>query len=323
MAFYDIFNGDADGICALHQLRLAQPRDSVLITGVKRDIALVGLVRAQRGDELTILDIALTANRPALMDALDAGARCVYFDHHFAAHIPTHSHLETHIDPAPGACTSLIVNAYLGAPFRAWAAVAAFGDNLPGQAVKVAAPLGLTRGETALLRELGECINYNAYGDSPEDLHFHPAELYRRLRPYSDPREFAARDAAFEMLQEHYRTDLAQASEVASALDTPTHYLVVLPDAAWARRVHGILANRLAASHPGRAHAVLIRRGATYRVSVRAPVERPVGAGELCSLFASGGGRSGAGGINALPVTEFPNFERAFESAFRPSATGL
>ncbi len=321
MAFYDIFNGDADGICALHQLRLVQPRDSVLVTGVKRDIALVARVRAQPGDELTILDIALTANRHALIDALEAGARCQYFDHHFAADIPVHSRLETHIEPESDVCTSLIVNAYLGGPFPAWAAVAAFGDNLPSQAMKAATSLCLTCDELTLLRALGECINYNAYGDSLEDLHFHPAELYRRLRPYSDPREFAARDPAFGMLREGYRADLSDANQVESELETPTHYLLVLPDTAWARRIHGVLANRLAVSHPSRAHAILIRRGTTYRVSVRAPTERPSGAGELCSLFASGGGRSGAAGINALPLTEFSNFQRAFAAAFGPSAT--
>jgi len=36
MAYYDVFNGDADGICALHQLRLAEPREATLVTGVKR-----------------------------------------------------------------------------------------------------------------------------------------------------------------------------------------------------------------------------------------------------------------------------------------------
>ena len=35
MAFYDIFNGDADGICALHQLRLQDPRPTQLVTGAK------------------------------------------------------------------------------------------------------------------------------------------------------------------------------------------------------------------------------------------------------------------------------------------------
>ena len=38
----DVFNGDADGLCALHQLRLAEPlADAQLVTGVKRDIALL------------------------------------------------------------------------------------------------------------------------------------------------------------------------------------------------------------------------------------------------------------------------------------------
>ncbi|MGK0374442.1 MAG: hypothetical protein ACJA2E_000911, partial [Arenicella sp.] len=32
MKVIDCFNGDADGICALTQLRLAEPRESLLIT---------------------------------------------------------------------------------------------------------------------------------------------------------------------------------------------------------------------------------------------------------------------------------------------------
>nr|MCS5525096.1 acetyltransferase [Candidatus Poseidoniia archaeon] len=35
MTHYDVFNGDADGICALQQLRLARSRTSTLVTGVK------------------------------------------------------------------------------------------------------------------------------------------------------------------------------------------------------------------------------------------------------------------------------------------------
>jgi len=51
MRDFDVFNGDADGICALHQLRLAEPRAADLITGVKRDIALLKRVPAGAGDE--------------------------------------------------------------------------------------------------------------------------------------------------------------------------------------------------------------------------------------------------------------------------------
>ena len=63
--FYDVFNGDADGICALHQLRLTEPRASVLVTGAKRDIALLDRVEAHAGDELTVLDVSLAVNSAA------------------------------------------------------------------------------------------------------------------------------------------------------------------------------------------------------------------------------------------------------------------
>src|SRR5215813_13815388 len=226
VALYDIFNGDADGICALHQLRLAQPRDGRLVTGVKRDVALVARVPAAAGDELTVLDISLAENREAVLAALDAGARCLYFDHHFPGDIPDHPGLEAHIAHRAGVCTSLIVDDYLGARFRAWAVVAAFGDNLLVQAERAAEPLGIGAEELTLLRELGECMNYNAYGDAVEDLYFPPDELYRRLKPFADPREFAAHDPAFETLREGYQNDLALASHVVPTLDTPTHFLV-------------------------------------------------------------------------------------------------
>ena len=101
MQFYDIFNGDADGICALQQLRLEEPRSSVLVTGVKRDIRLLDRVNAGAGDVLTVLDISLRANAAGLKRALDAGARCTYFDHHATGEIPRHARLAAHIDTAP------------------------------------------------------------------------------------------------------------------------------------------------------------------------------------------------------------------------------
>ncbi|MFZ8890176.1 MAG: DHH family phosphoesterase, partial [Pseudomonadales bacterium] len=73
MARYDVFNGDADGICALLQLRLAMPAESTLITGVKRDIDLLKQVAAGPGDEITVLDVSMDTNRAALDAALAAG----------------------------------------------------------------------------------------------------------------------------------------------------------------------------------------------------------------------------------------------------------
>ena len=84
MTHFDVFNGDADGMCALHQLRLAEPRDSVLVTGLKREIALVGRVDARPGDYVTDYDVSIGANRDADVALIDRGVAVRYFDHHYA-----------------------------------------------------------------------------------------------------------------------------------------------------------------------------------------------------------------------------------------------
>ena len=65
MRIIDVFNGDADGLCALHQLRLAEPAASELVTGPKREIGLLKRVQASAGDRVTVLDIA---HQPAIAD---------------------------------------------------------------------------------------------------------------------------------------------------------------------------------------------------------------------------------------------------------------
>ncbi|NOR68708.1 MAG: DHH family phosphoesterase, partial [Methylomarinum sp.] len=62
---YDIFNDDADGICALIPLRRANPQSSTLITDIKRDIKLLEKITVQAGDQLTILDISMQKKRSA------------------------------------------------------------------------------------------------------------------------------------------------------------------------------------------------------------------------------------------------------------------
>jgi len=308
--FYDVFNGDADGICALHQLRLAEPRPSVLITGAKRDIALLERIEAQPGDAVTVLDISLARNVSALQRLLACGASCRYFDHHFAGEVPAHPNLKTFIDTAPDICTSLIADRYLGGRHRIWAVVAAFGDNLAAAARGAAAPLGVNELQIAQLQALGESINYNAYGESVDDLNYHPADLYQTLSHYADPFEFIVGEPVFEILRTARADDLYLADELKPELETPCCALYVLPDAAWSRRVSGVFANRLAQQHPQRAHAVLTARPGGFVVSVRAPIAAPRGADELCRQFA-GGGRQGAAGIDWLPGSELDRFVAA------------
>ena len=317
MKFYDIFNGDADGICALHQLRLDEPRDAELVTGVKRDIALVSRVDAQAGDSLTVLDVSLRSNAAAVARALQLGASIEYFDHHAAGDMPRHPAFRAHIDAAPDICTSLIVDSHLAGRHRLWAVVAAFGDNLVESAIRAAQPLELDHTELARLHELGEAINYNAYGESIDDLHYHPADLYQLIAPYRDPRHFIFDEPVFEVLKQAGAEDLARAEDLQPEFANDAAALYVLPDAAWSRRVNGVFSNRLAQAEPQRAHAVLVTRADGYAVSVRAPRSNPLGAETLCSAFATGGGRQAAAGINNLPQQDLARFADAFRAAYK------
>jgi hypothetical protein len=318
MADIDVFNGDADGICALTQLRNAEPRPSTLITGVKRDIALVMRANVSAGDRLTALDISFDKNRDGVLRALDAGAEVFYVDHHFAGEIPENARLTTIIDTDPNVCTSLLVNGYLRGAYVEWGITGAFGDNLGETAMKIAKPLGLSERELTLLENLGTYMNYNCYGSSLEDLHFSPADLFERVRPYPTPFAFIedARDT-FTKLETGYREDMAAAASVKSLRESPNTAVFVLPDEAWARRVSGVYSNDLANASPARAHAVLTERAdGSYLVSVRAPLDDKQGADLLCRQFPTGGGRAAAAGINALPGDQLDRFIDAFSAAY-------
>jgi hypothetical protein len=316
VGFYDIFNGDADGLCALQQLRLETPlAAATLVTGGKRDIALLDRVAAEPGDRLTVLDVSMRANATGLRRALAAGAAVRWFDHHEAGEVPVDTGLEAHLDFAPGICTALIVDRHLAGRFRAWAVAGAFGDNLADSARAAATAHGYAAAAIAALQRLGECLNYNAYGDHVDELAFHPAELYRRLAPFRDPLDFVARDAAVATLDQARTRDLAQALAVRPALDSASAAAFVLPDAPWSRRVSGTLANHLATAAPTRATAVLTPSRGAYTVSLRAPRDHPRGAEHLARAF-GGGGRAAAAGINGLPEGEVARFLDAFRAAF-------
>lgn len=314
----DIFNGDADGICALVQLRLAQPAQSRLVTGVKRDIQLLKDLIVQKNDFVTVLDISLKKNHIALDRILRQGATVFYVDHHESGDIPQHPNLKTIINTAANTCTSLLVDQYLGGKYRAWAVTAAFGDNLIDSAKQAAQTLSLSDRQLKQLKDLGIYINYNGYGNCLSDLHFAPDALYRELLPYSSPFDFIVdNQIIYEQLLTGYKDDMSQARNIKPEYQTATVSVYILPDALWARRISGVFGNQLANESPTRAHAVLSYNSqGGYQVSVRAPITNKLGADELCSSFATGGGRKGAAGINHLPLDELPTFIAAFAKKY-------
>lgn len=317
MTHHYVFNGDADGLCALQQLSLADPGERELVTGVKRDIALLERVQAKRGDRCTVLDISLDVNRAGLLAALESGASVRYFDHHFAGEIPNHDALETHLDPSPDVCTSLLVDRHLGGRFRLWALAGAFGDSLTKQAQALADADGLSAGDAEKLKNLGVCVNYNAYGETIADLRRPPAELAGDLLPYADPRDFVRDSPIFRLLFDGYREDMEQAGRLEPVNRTPGALVFMLPDQPWARRASGTLANDLAKAHAGNAIAILSPKSkGGYVVSLRVPADSSVAADEFCRQYKTGGGRRTAAGINDLPPPDLDRFTRDFEQRF-------
>ena len=293
MTRYDVFNGDADGLCALHQLRLAHPANATLVTGTKRDNAL-----------------------------LARGVRVRYVDHHEPGEIPEHPLLEALIDSDAAVCTSILVDRILDGAHRAWAVVGAFGDNLQASAQRLATAMSLPPATIERWRALGQCLNYNAYGLREEDLVYHPADLYRALAPCATPDEFIDTRPHFNALAAARTADLERARAVSPRCDTPGATLHVLPEASWAHRVFGSFANHLALEDPRRAHAVAATRpDGTLCLSLRVPASAGPSAHDLAALF-GGGGRRGAAGVESLPTSRLDELIDALVSAFAAPVHG-
>lgn len=313
-----VFNGDADGLCALQQFSLAAPHASRLITGVKRDQALLERVDPASVAAVTVLDLPLPNNRTAVETLIAGGISVTYFDHHLPGDIPQHPHFNAYIDTSENICTSLIVDRELGGQAHQWAIVGAFGDNLDATATALARRAGIDDATVQSLAELGRYLNYNNYGETIHDLLYSPIELHQRMLGYAEPMRFIASDEVFARLATALRDDLTAAR--GAERDVRAGGLVFfLPDQPWARRVVGTFANNIAQQYGEQAIAIVSEtKTVHYSVNVRVPSGRAATAGVFCGRFASGGGRASAGGINRLPHSELSVFLREFDRTFGP-----
>ena len=206
---FDVFNGDADGICALLQLRQTFPCDSKLVTGVKREIDLLRHVSVNDGDTVSVLDISLDKNRVYLDSILEKKTQVLYVDHHYAGEIPLAENLNAIIDESANTSTCALMNCHLSSSRPLWAAVGTFGDNLKELAMKQLEGSGLSKSESDLLEELGVYINYNGYGEELSDLHYSPEKLYKLLEPYDNPLNFISDcQVHFHKLKDSYKVSV-------------------------------------------------------------------------------------------------------------------
>ncbi len=320
MADFDLFNGDADGIFSLLQLRAREPRDAELVTGVKRDIRLFDRIAGQagEGDRVSALDISMARNMEALTRVLNDGADVFYCDHHLAGDVPEHPGLTAVLDGSKVMCTAFLIDTYLAGAHTDWAICGAYGDNFPQLAEALAVRSGLDLPMNKL-RELGELVNYNAYGLELADLHFDPAKLYRTLSSYSGPIDFLDADTEdFATLKAGYASDWDVAQNAREADVSDAGQVLVLPAGAASNRIGGLFGNALVDEEPQAAFAVLTELSgeAAYRVSIRAPRSRKTGTASDLAVQFGGGGRAAAAGIDALPDAELDHFIGAFRDVF-------
>ena len=256
----------------------------------------------------------MRSNMDDLNRILAANASVFYVDHHNAGDIPNHPNLISVIDTSPEMCTAMLINEALDGEYLPWAVTATFGDNFPALAKRKAEGHDLPLEKLA---RLGMLVNYNGYGGSVEDLHIHPADLYRALAPFETPMAFLdSKSKVYERLDQGYENDLSQAQQAKEIDKSDSGVVITLPDAAGSRRISGVFGNQLAQNHPDRAHAILTEQTGGFLVSIRAPLSNRKGADRLALQFDTGGGRSAAAGINHLQESDLDRFIEAFRAAF-------
>jgi len=264
VADFDLFNGDADGIFSLLQLRQAEPRpEAQLVTGVKRDTQLFPRIEDQvrAGDRITALDIGMARNTPSLKTVLQTGAEVFFCDHHATGDIPQHGNLTLLADASRETCTAYLIDGHLKGAKAAWAVCGAYGDNFQALAARIASDRNVSL-PLSRLRELGELVDYNAYGLTIEDLHFNPADLYKRLLAYPDPMAFIE-DApeALEILRQGNRSDWEIAEQAREVHISNAGQILSLPASPASNRISGLFANALVDEEPDKAFAVLTHLG--------------------------------------------------------------
>jgi hypothetical protein len=316
LSHYDIFNGDADGIFALAQLRKSDPKDSKLITGPKRDINLLRSLVDINNSTFTVLDISLEKNLEFIPKCIENNNIIDWTDHHRPGKFPTSNQLKTTIDTSPNVCTSILIDHRLNGEQRAYAIAGAYGDNLH----KEAETLGreFSREELNTLKEVGEVVNYNGYGETLNDLNAHPKELYLDIMSYSSIFEFANNSELYKKIKNQKDQDTVEMNQTKVIHSSESGKCVLLPDSKASSRMSGIYSNELVFDEPNLAHAIFttINNGKHYRISIRAPLNNPANADKLAAQFPDGGGRAKAAGINQLNKNDLDNFFTVFDDTF-------
>jgi len=315
MSYYDFFNGDADGIISLHQYRMHYPKDSEVFTGVKRDVKLLRHCTDIKNSKLTVFDISLLSNKDYVDTILNNGNTIRWFDHHEPGETELGENFEIFVDADPNCCTNILVDKYVDGLYRPWTICGAYGDNLHEQAQKLNP--NFSKENLLKLKEIGETLNYNGYGNEESDLTVHPKDVYLDIKDYESPFQYREKSEVYNKIFTQMKSDESELSSSDILHDTETGKVILLPNSKASIRYSGIYSNQQTTENPDKAFAILtLVNDDNYRISIRSPKSNPFGASKLALQFPTGGGREKAAGVNELPKTELHTFIDKFEEVY-------
>ncbi len=325
MTAIDVFHGDADGLCSIQQIRLAEPLNErqVVSGGLSQHSLLMSILTAENRDIL-MLDLPLERNLVSLKQLLKQGCRVRCFDHHISSEQPEHERLELHLDASPETCTSLLVNKHLNGAHQEWAAVGAFGDNMPSEAKKLLQGSGLSENDVEQLQSLAELLNYNAYGDLLNAGHLSVTEMHYNMMAYDNPLDFIKENERLARIGKVMKEDLEHARKLLIVEDQPDGLVYILRPREPVRRVRKVWLGQLGRQYPDKALLIALENhDGSFDASIRAPLNSPSDAWKVAERF-GGGGREGAASVKCLPSTEVVNFLDIFwhwcETAYQQQA---
>jgi hypothetical protein len=276
----DVFNGDADGLFAAHQLRLAEPGPDpaagAVVTGLKREIACSNRidVPAGRRDATARASTSRSAATAPRSSACSRRARpCAGSTTTMPATCPRHPRLRAHIDTAPETCTSLIVDRELRGAIGAGQWPRPSATTSAPSPTRSAADAGADRGRTgaaARTRRGGQLQRLRRDARRRADRAGGAVCAAGRVMPI--------RSTSFATTRSSPNWPRAGAADLAGAVQLrPWRQcgggaVFVLPDEGWSRRVLGSFRQPAGRAFVDSAFAVLKARAeGGYLASVRAP----------------------------------------------------
>ena len=164
------------------------------------------------------------------------------------------------------------------------------------------------------LKEIGETLNYNGYGNQESDLTVHPKDVYLDIQKYKSPFQYKKLSEIYNKINTQMKSDETELNSSEILHTSKTGNIILLPTQKHLLDTR-IYSNKQTTDNPSKAFAILTNINEdTYRISIRSPKNNPVGASKLALSFPTSGGREkDLVKINELPKTELKNFIEKFE----------